>query len=92
MPLRPRGFEPHEVCDKVRVSHSGVVTPTNTDGVAGAQITADRVVVGGGLPEEGMEPDFGNPSRGSMVFTNGGDPVDVCKKEVDGELVVWLAP
>lgn len=55
------------------------------------QITADRVLVGGGLPDEAIEMEA-FPGSGRARFSRGSDPVDVCIRHDDGETVVWLAP
>lgn len=90
MPVRPRGFDPVEVCDAVRVEDGPTVMPI-TSGSLGREIEADRVLVGGGLPDESIEARPGLEHH--MVFGGAdGDPVDVCRKQIDGETVLWLAP
>ena len=95
MPLRPRGFEPVEACDEVWLKPGPEVMMVDDPQDGGSGVVAirepDRVVVGGGLPDEAIEADPGDDHHMTFEAVDGGK-VDVCRKEVDGEEVFWLAP
>lgn len=87
---RPRGFHGYG-------GHDAVVSP---DGGGGAEVLgyieghevdswdADRVIVGGGLPDEGVELSLAVRDHRALF-----EGVDVCVKTNDaGDRVVWLAP
>lgn len=92
---RPADFDSEGQYDSASVQPDPDSDTFNVDlfeaGVMAHQIIADRVLVGGGLPDEAVEMDT-FPGAGRSRFTRGGGVVDVCVRHDDGDTVVWLAP
>lgn len=83
------GFRPYDEAPAVAVEPDGEVLLLNGNIVA-HRLDADKVLCGGGLPDEAVDLKFG-PQIGRTEFSRS-DGIDVCVKHDGGETVVWLAP
>jgi len=83
---RPRDFDSEGQYESAGVSRNLEVDLFEGEALA-RRIDADRVLVGGGLPDEAVELRPGL-AAGRADF----GPVDACVKHERGKTTVWLAP
>lgn len=85
---RPRDFGSEGQYETVSVDAGLVVKMMNEAHIVVGSIEADRVLAGGGLPDEAIEVLEDPTGRMRADFSD----VDVCVRHDDGDTVVWLAP